>query len=227
MTTNKKLIIFGNAEVASMANFYFTNDSLYEVAAFTIDSEYIKNDSFEGKPLIPFKNIEKTFSPLIYDMHIALSYRKMNKLRQEKYNEAKKIGFHLATYVCSKSVFWKDLQHGENCFILENQTLQPGIILGNNVTLWSGNHIGHQSIIGNHTYLSSHVVVSGHCKIGERCFLGVNSTLRDFITIGNDVMVSMDASVTKNIENGSVILSKSSEILKVDDRRAIFIKNKI
>jgi len=223
----KKIIIFGNAEMASMAHFYFTHDSSYEVVAFTIDNEYIKKDTFEGKPLIPFQNIDKVFSPMIYDMHIALSYKKMNKLREKKYNEAKTIGFTLASYICSKSVFWKDLQHGENCFILENQTLQPHIKLGNNVILWSGNHIGHKSIIGNHTYLSSHVVVSGHCKIGERCFFGVNSTLRDFTTIGNDVLVSMDASVTKNIDDGCVVISNSSEILKANDRRAVFIKNKL
>ena len=223
----KKIIIFGNAEMASMAHFYFTHDSSYEVVAFTIDNEYIKKDTFEGKPLIPFQNIDKVFSPMIYDMHIALSYKKMNKLREKKYNEAKTIGFTLASYICSKSVFWKDLQHGENCFILENQTLQPHIKLGNNVILWSGNHIGHKSIIGNHTYLSSHVVVSGHCKIGERCFFGVNSTLRDFTTIGNDVLVSMDASVTKNIDDGCVVISNSSEILKASDRRAVFIKNKL
>ena len=223
----KKIIIFGNAEMASMAHFYFTYDSFYEVVAFTIDNDYIKNDTFEGKPLVPFQNIDKVFSPMIYDMHIALSYKKMNKLREKKYNEAKTIGFTLASYICSKSVFWEDLQHGENCFILENQTLQPHIKLGNNVILWSGNHIGHKSIIGNHTYLSSHVVVSGHCKIGERCFFGVNSTLRDFTTIGNDVLVSMDASVTKNIDDGCVVISNSSEILKASDRRAVFIKNKL
>ena len=215
-----KLIIFGNAEMASMADFYFSKDSPYEVIAFTIDNEYIKEDLFQGKPLIPFTNIDKIFDPSIYNMHIALSYQNMNKLREKKYHEAKNIGYSLASYLCSKSVFWDDLKHGENCFILENQTLQPGINIGNNVILWSGNHIGHKSIIGDHSYLSSHVVISGHCKIGERCFLGVNSTLRDFIVLGNDVMISMDASVTKNIDDGCVVISKSSEILRANDRRA-------
>ena len=213
--------------MASMANFYFSNDSHYEVEGFTIDNEYIIEDKFEGKPLLPFDNIYKIYDPNLYDLHIALSYRGMNKLREKKFKEAKKYGYNLASYICTKSVWWNDLKHGENCFILENQTIQPGVNLGDNVILWSGNHIGHQSIIGDHTYVSSHVVVSGHCKIGQRCFFGVNSTVKDFINIGNDVLISMDASVNKNIDNGCVVLSNNSETLKAEDRKALFIKNKI
>jgi acyl-[acyl carrier protein]--UDP-N-acetylglucosamine O-acyltransferase len=32
----------------------------------------------------------------------------------------------------------------ENCFILEDNTIQPHAQIGANVTLWSGNHVGHQ-----------------------------------------------------------------------------------
>ena len=72
---------------------------------------------------------------------------------------------------------------GDNCFILENQTIQPNVQIGNNVMIWSGNHLGHGTIISDHTYISSHVVISGNCVIGERCFFGVNSSVKDRINI--------------------------------------------
>ena len=64
---------------------------------------------------------------------------------------------------------------GENSFILEANTLQPFVNIGNDVVLWSGNHIGHHSIISDHVFFTSHVVLSGNCVVGSNCFLGVNS----------------------------------------------------
>ena len=55
--------------------------------------------------------------------------------------------------------------------------------IGNNVVLWSGNHIGHNTVIRDNCFIASHVVISGFCEIGENCFLGVNSTVINNITI--------------------------------------------
>ena len=47
----KKLVIFGVGDMARMAIFYFANDSLYEVSAFTVTKEYIKEPHYLGLPL--------------------------------------------------------------------------------------------------------------------------------------------------------------------------------
>ena len=159
-------------------------------------------------------------------MHVALSYSKLNQLRQEKYEQAKKSGYKLVSYICSKSVYWNDIQIGDNCFILENQTIQPTVKIGSNVMLWSGNHIGHGTVIRNHTYVSSHVVIAGHCDIGKRCFLGINSTIKDFTKVGDDCFVAMDASIVSDLDNDSVALGVSSTVFKSNDKRARIIKRK-
>jgi sugar O-acyltransferase (sialic acid O-acetyltransferase NeuD family) len=220
----KDLVIFGSAEMAELAKFYFENDSDYRVVAFTVDDGFVQSDSFMGLPLIPFSQICARFAPERHAMHVALSYTKLNRLRMEKYQQAKSAGYTLASYVCSKSVTWPDLAIGDNCFILENQTIQPTVKIGNNVMIWSGNHLGHGSAIADHTYIASHVVISGHCKIGERCFFGVNATVKDFTTIGADCFVAMDASITKNMADGAVALGTPAEIYNADDRRAVALK---
>lgn len=220
----KPLVIFGTAEMAELARFYFDNDSEYRVVAFTADDSFVEGDSFQGLPLVPFSEIEKRFPPAEYGMHVALSYARLNRLRQEKYEQAKAAGYELASYVSSKSVSWPGLAVGDNCFILENQTIQPGVRIGNNVMIWSGNHLGHGSVIGDHTYIASHVVISGHCKIGQRNFFGVNSTLRDFCTIGNDCFIAMGAAVARDMQDGSVALAPQAEVYAADDRRAKALK---
>lgn len=220
------LVIFGSAEMARLARFYFENDSEYRVVAFTVDDASVDANDVDGLPLIPFGEIVSKFPPGEAAMHVALSYRGLNKLRQAKYEQAKQAGYKLASYVCSKSVFWPDRSTGDNCFILENQTIQPTVTIGNNVMIWSGNHLGHGSSISDHTYVASHVVISGHCKIGQRCFFGVNATLRDFLTIGDDVFVGMHAAVVQDVPTGSVVIGQSGEVLAPDDRRARFLMKK-
>lgn len=213
----KPLVIFGNAEIAALAKFYFTYDSDYEVVAFTVDDNYLTGSSFEGLPVIPFSSVKEKYPPSQFHMHVALSYTRLNKLREEKYHQAKDAGYSLANYISSKASTWHDLVVGDNCFILEDQTIQPTVRIGSNVMLWSGNHIGHGSIIGNHTYLASQVVISGNCKIGKRCFFGVNATLKDFLTIGDDVFIAMDSSVTKDLPSDSVILAAKSSVFEPDN----------
>lgn len=222
----KPLVIFGRAEIAELAKFYFSHDSDRKIVAFTVDDAYADTDQFDGLPLMAWSEAIKRFPPDQYDMHVALSYNKLNQIREAKFHQAKQAGYTLASYICSKSVSWPDLTHGENCFILENQTIQPTVKLGHNVMLWSGNHIGHGSHIGDHTYFASHVVVSGHCKIGQRCFFGVNATLRDFLTIGDDCFIAMDASITRDLENGSVALGAPATIFGLDDVKGQKIRNR-
>ena len=80
----------------------------------------------------------------------------------------KSLGYELVSYVSSRCSFLSQYPPGDNCFILEDNTVQPFVRIGSNVTLWSGNHIGHDSVIGDHCFISSHVVVSGHVSIGAR-----------------------------------------------------------
>jgi len=220
----KPIVIFGSTEMATLAKFYFHYDTNREVVAFTVDDEFVDRNSIQGLPLVPFSEITKLYPPDEYDMHVALSYAKLNQLRKDKYEQAKFAGYTLASYVCSKSVTWPDLVVGDNCFILENQTIQPSVRIGNNVMIWSGNHVGHGSNIGDHTYIASHVVISGHCKIGESNFLGVNSTLRDFCSIGDACFIAMGASVGRDMPNGSVALASQSDVFTEDDRRAKALK---
>ncbi|WP_281630267.1 acetyltransferase [Vibrio sp. St2] len=215
----KKLIIFGNAEIASLAKYYFENDSEYEVVAFTVDDEYCGEDSFEGLPLVPYSTVSQLYPPCEYEAHVALSYQKLNQLRQDKYHQLKSDGYKLASYVCSKSAIWSDLNVGDNCFILENQTIQPTVKIGNNVMIWSSNHIGHGTEIKDHVYMASNICISGHCVIGERTFIGVAVAMKDFCKIGADCFITMGANIVKDsIEDGSTVLAPQSNYLGSNDR---------
>ncbi|NIY94214.1 acetyltransferase [Vibrio diazotrophicus] len=214
----KKLVIFGISEIADLAYYYFSNDSDYEVVAFTVDSSFRDVDYKFNIPVVDFESVEDNFPPLNYEFFIALSYTKLNELRKEKYYAAKEKGYTLATYVSTKCTNFSG-SIGDNCFILEDNTIQPYVIIGNNVTLWSGNHIGHHSVIESHNFISSHVVVSGGVVVEEQCFIGVNATLRDHITIGYKSIIGASAIILSNVEPEGVYISQGTERSKVPSSR--------
>ncbi len=210
----RKIIIFGAGEIAQLAHFYFSKQGTYEVCAFSVDDAYKTDDTFCGLPVIPFSNLVNAYPPSRYAAFAALSYARMNTLRAQKYAELKSLGYPIVSYISPQCTRLTD-EIGENCFILEDNTLQPFSKIGNNVTLWSGNHIGHHAQIGDNCFITSHVVISGGVKVGNNSFIGVNATLRDHITLGESTMVGAGAILIKDTMPKQVYRAPRSECMAI------------
>src|SRR5882724_4279801 len=199
------VIIFGIQDFAQLANFYLKHDSEHEVVAFSVNEQYLPAErSLEGLPVVAFENVEQTYPPAEFHFFAPMSPSRMNRLRESVYRQIKEKGYQLISYVSSKATVFPGIPIGDNCFILEDNTIQPFTSIGNNVVLWSGNHIGHHSVIKDHVSFTSHVVLSGHCVVDEFSFFGVNATIRDRIHIAEGSLIAMSASVTRDTEAWSV-----------------------
>lgn len=215
----KPLVVFGAAEIAEVAHFYFTHDTDYEVKAFTVDASYVREPSFHRLPVVAFEEIERAFPPTDHAMFIAVSYSKVNALRAAKYADAKRKGYDIATYVSSKATVWPGLKVGDNCFILEDNTIQPFASIGCDVTLWSGNHIGHHARIGDHCFISSHVVISGGVDVGDYSFIGVNATVRDHVRIGKSCVIGAGSLIQQDVPDLGVCVQQPAELSRVPSNR--------
>jgi sugar O-acyltransferase (sialic acid O-acetyltransferase NeuD family) len=224
MPKSKQLIIIGAGETAMLAYEYFTYDSDYNVVAFAVNREFIEETTLYDLPIIPLEDIHTTYTPADYEAFIAISSGKLNRVRTEFYAELKNKGYTLASYVSSKAFVWRNVEVGDNCFILEDNTLQPFVKIGNNVTLWSGNHIGHRTVIKDNCFISSHCVISGFCEIGESSFLGVNCTIEDNVKVEKDNFIGAGALIQKNTQEKEFFQLKQTELSKINTHRLFRIK---
>jgi sugar O-acyltransferase (sialic acid O-acetyltransferase NeuD family) len=206
-----RLVIFGAGDIARLAHHYFTTDSPHQVVAFTVDRDYKTDDLFLGLPLCAADEVAARYPPDEFRMFVALSYSRMNHLRASKYAAMKDAGYSLETYVSSRCTYLAG-PPGDNCFILEDNTVQPFVTIGSDVTLWSGNHIGHDSTIEDHCFIASHVVVSGHVRVGAYSFIGVNATLRNSITIAPETLIGAGAIVMKSTRPKQVYIPERSKL---------------
>jgi sugar O-acyltransferase (sialic acid O-acetyltransferase NeuD family) len=215
----KKLVIFGVTDASQLAHYYFSADSDYTVVAFSVDADYVTANEFCGLPVIPFERVANRYPPDSHEFFVALGYSRVNQVRKSKYFAAKALGYRLVSYISSHATVLNDRRIGENCFILEDNTIQPFVTIGNNVTLWSGNHIGHHAIIHDHCFLASHIVVSGRVEIGEACFIGVNATLRDHIKIGEKSVIGAGALILSDVEPEGVYAGEATARSRVPSNR--------
>ena len=129
----------------------------------------------------------------------------------------KKKKYKLASYISKKSHIAKNVKIGDNCFILERQIIQPFTKIGNNVTLWCGNIIGHHCSIKDNCFITSNVVIAGYSSIGKNTFIGIKSAIKDKTKIGKYCAILMNSSIGKNMPDYSSSLSKVSEIYKINN----------
>ena len=211
------VVIFGTGQTAEIVYDYLVNDTSHKIVAFTVDSKYLIKKKFFELPVVPFEKVEEIYSPSEYKMFVAIGYKNLNELRAKKYLEAKKKNYKLINYISSKSgITAKSIEIGDNCFISENQSIQPYSKIGNNVALWGGVLIGHNCKIGDHCWITSEVSIAGNTIIGSYCFIGVNATIGHMITIGEKCLIGAGTLITKDAKDKSVFIAKDTQLYPLE-----------
>lgn len=206
----KKLVIIGDSAFAEVAFEYFTYDSQYEVKAFAVEKEFLVKKELFNLPVVELESLRETYSPKDHEVFVALTYGKLNRNRTRLLEKALEMGYEIASYISSKAFVWKNVEVGKNCFIFENNVVQPFVKIGDNSILWSGNHIGHHSIIGKNAFISSHVVISGFVTIDDNVFLGVNSTVSNNVTVAKDTWVGPGVVISKDTKEAELYKPQST-----------------
>jgi sugar O-acyltransferase (sialic acid O-acetyltransferase NeuD family) len=93
----------------------------------------------------------------------------------------------------------KNTEIGEGSFIGAYSILTTNIKIGKHSILNRGNHIGHDCRIGDYFSAMPGVIVSGNVTIQNLVYVGTNSSIREKITICDNVIIGMNSGVVKDI----------------------------
>ncbi|HTV86706.1 MAG TPA: acetyltransferase [Dyella sp.] len=209
----RPLVIVGAGEFAQIACEYFTHDSDYEVVAFSVERDYLTQDTLAGHPVVPYETLQTHYPASGYALYVAIPATQLNRLRARFYRDAKDKGYRFASYVSSRAFVWHNADIGENCFVFEGNVIQPFVRIGSNCILWSGNHVGHRTVVHENVFVASHAVISGYCEIGEGCFIGVNATFNDRVKVAPDNVIGAGALVTRDTEPGRIYVGSPARAI--------------
>jgi len=207
------VIVYGNGPVARIVYYCLRDDSSYTVRGFTVDSEMIEADEFLGLPLVDFNEVSRHFSPDEHRMFIAVGYLQTNRLRAERYRQAREMGYSCVSYVSSHAAVAPDLVLGENCFVGANVVIQPTVQIGDNVTVRDQSFVGHDTIIGDHCFLAAGATIAGKVTIEPYSLLGVNATVKDGVRVGEGCIIGAGVTLLQDAQAKEVYMSRNAQRL--------------
>lgn len=206
-----KVVLFGTGRGADVAYRFLRSDTDHEICGFTVDRKHLRTDRFHDLSVVAFEEVAERFPPSEHAMLVLLGYQEMNGLRARKYEEARAKGYQFISYANSHFCRPEPLSVGGNCFILDNQSISLDVKIGNNVVMWSSNHIGDLSLIEDHVWISSHVTIAAGVVAGAGSFLGVGATIGNNVRLGARTFVGANALVTSDTPDDSVWLATGRE----------------
>jgi carbonic anhydrase/acetyltransferase-like protein (isoleucine patch superfamily) len=213
-----RVVIFGTGRGADVAFRFLSRDTDHEICAFALDGQYIDRNSYRNRPVVAFDEVERRYPPEEYRMLILLGYQGMNGLREARFMQAKAKGYTLESYVASDIFRVEDISVGENCFIMDNQSISLDVRIGDNVVMWSSNHVGDYTTIKDHAWITSHVTIAANAAIGQRAFLGIGATVSNGVSIAPETFVGANVLVSADTVERGVYLAGGADRPEVDSR---------
>lgn len=221
MSDKTKAVIFGLGDFARVAAVYLESDAGYEVVAFTANEGYVRRPALNGKPIVAFERLEEVYPPETYSLFVAVGFKNINRERARICGIGRDKGYKLISYVSSSSLRAGGTSLGDNCFILENTVIQPFVKIGDDVVIWGGGFIAHDSTIGDHCFIAPSVAISGNVTIGSFSFIGINATVRDGITIAPGCIIGAGVTVLEDTLPNHVYAGQGAGVPIISSRMPV------
>ncbi len=219
----RKLLIYGLGDFARAMRYYFEKDTDYRVVAFCADQHFIKQNEFDGLPVVPFENIQDIHQPDECKMFVAVGYSKM-RARKSMYEKAHNKKYKFANYISPLANVDSSVILGVNNVVLQGAQIEPFCTIGNNNVIWSSVNISHDVRIGSHCFIASQSLVGGRAKIGDGCFLGFNSTTIQEVELAEETLVGAKTLVLTATEPFSKNIGLPSKLVGFHTQEGIVIK---
>jgi sugar O-acyltransferase (sialic acid O-acetyltransferase NeuD family) len=202
----RKLLVFGVGASADVAAELFGRSEKYSVVGYTIDGVYVRSDSHQGLPVIPFEETFKKLPPEDCDIFVAVGYRNLNKLRADVSRRVEAAGYLCPTLIEDPSRFPPSSRLGKNCLVMAGANVHPFCSIGDDVFMWAGATLCHHSNVGSHGWLTAGSTISGNCKVGDHFFVGANATVVNDVVIGHSCFIGAGALVSSDLTSNSVVV---------------------
>lgn len=214
-------MIFGTGKGADMATRYFNATGKYAVAGYAVDRAFYSAPAFRDKPVATTDEMLKRFPKEENLAFVPLGASRMNAARAEKYAELKALGYRFASFIHPSNPIDESVEIGENCLILEHQSINMDVRIGNNVVMWSGCQVGDRSVIEDHVFMAAHVAFAGDSVAGERSYFGSNSTVGNGVKVGKRCFIGANALIADDTQDGAVHVVQPTPAIGIDSSRFV------
>lgn len=113
--------------------------------------------------------------------------------------------YHHSTFIA------RSVKMGCGNVILANAVINPNVVLGDFNTIQSHVLIGHDTKIGNSNYVASHCIIGSNNTIDNGCFFGLNTSLNNYISVGDYAFCGMASNVIKSVNPREMVFGNPAK----------------
>jgi UDP-3-O-[3-hydroxymyristoyl] glucosamine N-acyltransferase len=107
---------------------------------------------------------------------------------------------------------------GNNVEVCANTNIARGslsdTIIGDGTKIDAMVQIAHNVVIGTNSEVTTGTIIGGSTIIGNMCWTGLNSTLKDNIKVGNNVLIAAGAVVIHDVQDGDIVAGVPAKSIK-------------
>ncbi len=208
----RKILIFGVSDLAELLYSYLKSDSdnEYEICGFVVEQKYIpESNYFCDLKIFSLESVASIFNPKEFSFFVCVGYNKMNSVRERIYNEIRKRGYTILSYIHPSSTILSD-NIGIGTIVFPNVTIDRFTKIGIGNIFYPASLLSHHSTVGDYNFFAVKSCVCGHVTIENNCFIGANSTIRNGIFIADKTLVGACSYISKNTVANSVYVPSKS-----------------
>ena len=175
-----------------------TNLKIEEVACFMVEDKYIDENIIMGVDLIP----QSKFDPELYSVVVAIG----DPSTRNKVIDSLPEETTFTTIIHPNAIICDWVKIGEGSIITAGVIMTCNIKIGKHSQLNLHTTIGHDCEMGDYFTTAPGANISGNCEFGDKVYFGTNSSVRQGVSICNDVTIGMGGVVVKNITESGVYI---------------------
>ena len=200
-----KLVLIGAGGMTSMAIEAINLQEKYNIVGI-VDPFMEAGSKLLGVPVLG----DETILDRLLEMgvtHALVTFGAIGKqhLRQDVYDRVKTLGFKMANVIHPRANLEKTAIIGDGNLILSQSDIGTNVSISNNCYINVGAKICHDSHLSNNVHLAPGSIVAGRVKIGENTLFGMGATCVYDCSIGKNVIINNNVSITGNVPDNSTI----------------------
>lgn len=188
--------------------YYSLDPIIRKDCRFFVEDEYYRGGDMP--PTLTYRKLPISyFDPNVFEVVVAIADSSVRKRIVETLPKETLYFTHIHP---SAIIMGDDVTIGEGSIICAGCILTTNINLGEHTHLNLGTTIGHDCNIGSYFTTAPGVMISGNCNIGERVYFGTMAMTKEKINICDDVIVGMNAGVTKDIKEAGTYIGTPAKL---------------
>ena len=198
-----KVLIVGAGGQARVVYDIISYDRSFEVIGFTDIVLRRPDEKIFGKPVLGKHEIW----PELYNKGIKAAIVAIgdNNIRARHFRKLKRLGFELINAIHPNSSIAPSAKTGKGVVVSAGAIINTNARIGNNCIVNTGAVVEHECVVANHVHIAPRVCVAGRTRIGEKSFIGIGSVVKEYLTIGRNVVIGAGSVVLGDVPDNVMV----------------------